>query len=258
MTNPAAVRKLEELSLTGLPALESETFDGWILRAAGGYTRRANSAMPLEPGSRPQEEKIHYCERWYRERGLPTLLRLTPIAEPPGLDEELDRRGYVPRDGEVSVRWRPIDGHDHPVEAVVVKTGAAPEEWVQTLARFQERVAADLPTVRRVLSRLPTQSAFAMIRNHAAPAAIGRAVYQDGYVGIFDIFTRPDLRRRGLATDLSLALLGWGARHGATRAWLQVLAANDEAHLLYQRLGFREEYRYWYRRAPDSPTRAAL
>ena len=44
--------------MQALPALESETYDGWVHRAAGGYTGRANSAAPLDPGELDPAEKI--------------------------------------------------------------------------------------------------------------------------------------------------------------------------------------------------------
>ncbi len=243
------IRRLEELALNGLPALESETIDGWVLRAAAGYTGRANSAAPLYPGRRPLDSKLGHLEDWYRQRGLVPRLRLTPAAEPSGLDEALDRRGYLRTPGAVSVQSRPLDGNDAADQAVELREGSVPVEWMNTLAGFQSRVASNRQTVQRLFSLLPPRSAFAMIRRDAEPVAIGRAVFETGHVGIFDVFTREDVRNQGLATDITLALLGWGARNYATRAYLQVLA-DSPGHRLYDRLGFREVYRYWYRQAP--------
>jgi ribosomal protein S18 acetylase RimI-like enzyme len=178
------------------------------------------------------------------------MIRLTPAAQPTNLDLLLEERGYALRDEGVSVQVRKLDGNDSPIDAVEVAEGVAPERWLATLALFQPRVEHHLEVVRRLFSRLPESSAFAMIRQEATPAAIGRAVFEDGHVGLFDVFTRPELRGRGLATDITLSLLGWAAGKGATRAYLQVIPANDAAYLLYRRLGFQEAYRYWYRVAP--------
>lgn len=247
---PAEIRRLEELSLTGLPALETETFDGWILRAAGGYTGRSNSAIPMAAGNLPLDRKIDHLERWYRLRRLPPMIRLTPCAQPMELDRVLEARGYAHGNGEVSVCRRPLDGEHFPVEAVEITKGRPPPAWLGSLVRFQDRVAVHRDTVRQLFALLPARSAFATVRHDAQPVALGRAVFEDGHVGLFDVFTREDLRGRGFATDVTLALLGWGTSMGATRAWLQVFAANEPALGLYRRLGFVEVYRYWYRVAP--------
>ncbi len=250
MATETAVRELEERALNALPALESERFDGWVLRAAGGYTGRANSAAPLDPGELGPADKIAYTEAWYRSRHLPPMIRLTGTAHPRDLDSLLEERDYALRDEGVSVQARSLDGNDPPIEAVEIAEGPVPDQWLMALAGFQPRVRRHVDVVRRLFSRLPAQSAFALIRHEATPAAIGRAVYESGYVGLFDVFTRPELRGRGLATDITLALLGWGTGKGATGAYLQVIPRNDAAHRLYRKLGFAEVYRYWYREAP--------
>jgi ribosomal protein S18 acetylase RimI-like enzyme len=241
------IRQLEGRALNALPALESERYGGWELRAAGGYTGRANSVAPLDPGHRSLDEMIAYTEAWYRSRNLPPMLRLTPASQPSDLDLFLQNRGYVVRDEGVSVQARSLDGAPSPSHPVDIVEGPVPESWLKTLASLQTRVTEHFGTVRKLFSRLPSTSAFASIHREGSPAAIGRAVFEGNDVGLFDVITRPDLRGNGLATAVTLALLDWGAEQGATRAYLQVETSNDPAQRLYRRLGFREVYRYWYR-----------
>jgi ribosomal protein S18 acetylase RimI-like enzyme len=65
-------------------------------------------------------------------------------------------------------------------------------------------------------------------------------------VGLFDLGVAPALRGRGHGGRLLAGMLRWGLARGARRAYLQVLATNP-AIRLYERAGFREAYRYWYR-----------
>ena len=237
--------------MNALPALESEHYDGWILRAAGGYTGRANSAAPLYPGTLETIHKIVYTETWFQSRALTPMIRLTPAAQPAGLDLLLEERKYSLRDEGVSVQAVELDGSYSPVGPVEVVEGPIPRSWLAMLASLQPRVEQHFDAASDLFSRLPVSSAFAAVRRDGAPAAIGRAVLENDDVGLFDVATHPDLRRGGLATDITMALLNWGSRRGATRAYLQVESGNDPALRLYRRFGFEEVYRYWYRVAPE-------
>ena len=59
--------------------------------------------------------------------------------------------------------------------------------------------------------------------------------------------TAPEARNKGRARRLISDLLGWAMLQGASHAYLQVMKNNDTAIRLYEGLGFREQYEYWYR-----------
>ena len=78
------------------PPKETARDEGWLLRAAGGHTRRANSVQPLVFASGADVERaIGRVEAWYARRGLPACFQLTDRAAPAGLDAALERRGYA-------------------------------------------------------------------------------------------------------------------------------------------------------------------
>jgi len=58
--------------------------------------------------------------------------------------------------------------------------------------------------------------------------------------------TAPEHRRKGLARRIFTSLLAASRQAGASRAYLQVEAANAPAVALYSEAGFEEAYRYSY------------
>lgn len=91
----AELLKLEQLTLRAWPALEEEEYDGWRLRAAQGYTGRANAVTPLAAGRLDLATKIAHSEQWYAARGLPAKFRVTHFSQPGNLDATLASRGYA-------------------------------------------------------------------------------------------------------------------------------------------------------------------
>lgn len=95
---PAA--RYEELAQVASRAwrpLESARLGEWELRAAAGFTRRANSVLPLGAPGVPLDEALDVVRHWYGERGLPAYVQTATGAE--GTQEllcaELERRGWV-------------------------------------------------------------------------------------------------------------------------------------------------------------------
>ena len=77
--------------------------------------------------------------------------------------------------------------------------------------------------------------------------ALGFAVADRGWTGIFGMGTRPEARRQGAATAVLHTLAQWAVDEGAPRLYLQVEEDNTAARTLYERAGFVDTYRYHYR-----------
>ncbi len=88
------LKRVEEASLNGLQTQRQLFYDGWLLRLSPGKAKRARSVNAHFGSTLPLAQKIAYCERVLRERGLPTLFRITPFVAPGDLDDELAARGY--------------------------------------------------------------------------------------------------------------------------------------------------------------------
>jgi ribosomal protein S18 acetylase RimI-like enzyme len=240
MSAPEA-RRIEELSLNSSAPPGQLLYDGWILRLAHGKARRARSVNPFFPSTRPIDEKIDYCAALYREAGLPLIFRITPFCQPPGLDGELERRGFVMADT-TSVRSGPIAaGQVEPPEPEPLAG------WIDAVAALRGSTLAQREGHRARIDGLPLTKRALALREDGEVVATGLTVVEGNCAGLFDIVTHPEARRRGHARRLVQALLATAHGLGARHAYLQVEAGNAAAIALYDGFGFGERYTYWYR-----------
>jgi ribosomal protein S18 acetylase RimI-like enzyme len=102
-------------------------------------------------------------------------------------------------------------------------------------------------THERILRAILLEKCYASIRMDGDVVGCGLGVLQAGYLGVFDIVVDADHRRQGNGSRLMRALLAWSMQQGAHTAYLQVMWDNEPALRMYEELGFREKYQYWYR-----------
>ena len=75
--NAALIRRVEELTISAWPALHTLLYDGWVLRLAAGFTRRANSVWPLYESTLGLERKVEACEQVYRRAEQRVVFKMT-------------------------------------------------------------------------------------------------------------------------------------------------------------------------------------
>ena len=112
---------------------------------------------------------------------------------------------------------------------------------------FRSLSSADASTLADILVAIALPCRFAISVDENGVAACGFGVLEDEWVGLYDITTRDDARRRGHAARVAGAIMSWARDNGASSAYLQVMTDNAPARALYAKLGFREAYQYAYR-----------
>jgi len=247
LVEPAAaeILALEATAAQGWRARDTLESHGWLLRADAGYTSRANSVLPVAQLTVPLDAALNEARDWYADRGLPLQIQL-PLHARRLLDAELGERGW-PASPDTWVLVGRLDSlRADGAARDEVRIAAAPDDaWV---ARF--RAGAMPPAARALLTR-HDRAGFAEVRRDGATVAIGRGAVDDGWLGITAVEVDPDARRQGLAQAIMRALWQWAAdEHGATRGYVQVVADNDAALELYERLGYWQHHLYRYRTMP--------
>lgn len=240
---------LEEISLNAWPSMQQRLYDGWILRFARGYTRRANSVNPLYAGSLNVADKIRHCEQIYQAAELNTVFKITPFIHPANLDRVLAQAGYQ-KDASTSVQILDLTDLDIHSTTVVEQWSYPAEDWIRHYVSMNGVAKKNLPALRSILNTIAPATCFVTLLNQGQVVSCGLGVLDDQYVGLFDIVTDPTFRSRGFGTHLILNVLSWGKAQGAHTAYLQVMLNNEPALNLYAKLGFEEVYRYWYRIKP--------
>ena len=234
LSSVASLHALEAAAFAAWPALETQDLGPWQLRFAHGYTKRANSA-----------NEIDAVEAFYKARQRSAIFRLASFCTSPGTDNALATRGYRFADMSL-VMALPL--------AAEPPASATPEclpdaaQWLPVFEAVSGAHGGPQATHLAMLQAIPGRCAWGVLRNAAGePVSCGLAVVHGQSLGLFDIATRADQRDNGLATRLCQGLLAWGHAQDCDTAYLQVMAGNLGAIRVYERLGFRRRYHYWYR-----------
>lgn len=240
MTQSGLQAQLQERAARAVPAEYGQRCGTWLLRHAPGCSWWIGSVLPHGAGS------IEEAEAYTAERGIPTLLQMTPGAVHPDLDAQLEARGYT-RQASVSLQIAQTSQvlALAPRGALRVRLEERPtREWFDV---WHSVVGGDPDPPWRLLHRITEPSAYASVELGAETIAVGRAVADTGWAGVFGMATLPEARGKGAAGAVLAALADWASVNDAPRMYLQVEHENPAAMRLYGRVGFSELAPFYFR-----------
>lgn len=236
--------QVEEACLNAWPSPRHLLVQGYLLRLAGGPSKRINSCNPLR-GSGDPEVAIPACEAISAALGRRPIFRVPDIA--PQMLPGLERRGYRAI-GETRTLYRDLAGLPDIGSDSAAVAEAPAGDWLALRDAVSGHDPEAAQTFRAVTAAIALPCAFASISVPGGLGAIGFGVRDGSLLVIESVAVPAPLRNQGLARKAVQALMRWGAATGANGVCLQVEAQNAPAAALYQRLGFeRELYRYHYR-----------
>ena len=248
-----AVAHLENLCADAWPAQVDEPLGEWRLRAAGGYTGRANSALAVGHPGMTTAAALDAVRTYAERAGIGPRVQV-PMGSP--WDRAVAGEG-----------WTLDVAHEAGAESTVQvvglddlrRTALSSEPGRRGCHSSEVEVAArpgrgwwgaEAPSAARSGVVDPGSAlvlAFLLVRNGSGErAGVVRAGLVEDHLHLSVLEVAPAARRRGLATALLSAAAAWGQERGARWGVLQVAVHNTGARALYGRLGFTEHHRYRY------------
>ncbi|WMT39865.1 GNAT family N-acetyltransferase [Paenibacillus sp. D2_2] len=170
-------KRIEELYLNHWPSLSTLLYDGWLLRFANGYTKRANSISPIYDSTYDIQQKIVECEKMYANEQLPVIYKITPFVHPDHLDTLLAEQGYSQLDI-TSVQVLELGHVRQPRLESVKLNEEADSEWISDFCRMSQVKEQHEPTIERLLGNIKTRKGFITLYVDRRAVACGYAVIE--------------------------------------------------------------------------------
>jgi ribosomal protein S18 acetylase RimI-like enzyme len=235
---------IERAGLKAWPGIEVEWDGSWVRRAAGGYTKRANSLQCFDPDDGDDAAaRLAAGVAWFEVRGIPPVVRSTPLASA-SLNAALDAAG-----------WQTIDrSHlyamelgEHEPDAQGRVTDVLDPAFIAAQQRLQNYQDIQVARLKALLAVMAVPAAGILVERDGVAIASGLMAIGDGVVVTGNVIADSTRRRQGLGAAMMRTGLAWARAQGASVAALNVQADNTAGKALYASLGYRYQYDYTYR-----------
>lgn len=241
-----SVKMLEQAGFASWPATQVVDDGTWQIRLAPALPyKRTNSINCLDrTDGKEAERRLASAIECFDAAGVKPTLRSTPLT-PPELIEASSTKDWSRPYSESLVLTAHLQS-DFNSGAFDVFDEPVPE-WIANYKTLTMDRDINGTAITTTLNAIKKPVRFFQIASPDQCLGVAVSVVQGTLVGLFGLAVAKPARRTGLGRALSHAALAWGAKQGASTAWLQVEADNRPARQLYQALGFTERYRYAYR-----------
>jgi N-acetylglutamate synthase len=254
----AELRRVEEISQNASRPERGTMIDGWSVGLSSSKAKRSRCVNPFYASERSFETNLAAARDLYKHANLPCVFRLTRFISDPTIDEKLASLDAEKFD-ETHVQLTRISPNSigRSAEFSVyndyqIKMDLLPNSIGRTVQELRGDSDAEISALITRWDTMPfaIRSFAAIDKKSNELAAHVLTISEEHCVGIFDVITHTNHRGRGLATALIHRALAHAQENGASVAYLQVVATNS-ARRVYERLGFRTAYTYWYRQLPE-------
>jgi N-acetylglutamate synthase len=244
-----SVEAFERASLLAWPGIEVEWDRSWVRRAAGGYTKRANSTQCFDPDDWEDADlRVISASSWMVRHGIRPVFRITPLSSPE-LNATLDEANWQSIDQSHLMAMELGDMEADPEAAILP---VLDPKFLAVAKRLQGYDDATMAAMQELLAVFKVPAAGVVLTRNGEAVASAIMAVADGVVLTGNVVTHPERRREGLGSAMMRSGLAWAKREGARYAALNVQADNQAARALYSGLGYTYQYDYSYR-VPGAP-----
>jgi ribosomal protein S18 acetylase RimI-like enzyme len=194
----------------------------------------------------PFDESIRTCETLFKLKKIPCRFKLTDSPELTELDKRLSEMGYTVDAPALLMSHPAVSAILYDEENIQASVTPA-REWINFFVSHKKLDYTDTRTLRQILGRILPEKRFFWKTEKGRVIACLLAVYERGYIGLFDLFVDEAFRGKQHGLSLLRRTLSEGVARKCDKAYLQVDETNIRAISIYQSLGFEVTYRYWYR-----------
>ncbi|MFX1516674.1 MAG: GNAT family N-acetyltransferase [Promethearchaeota archaeon] len=224
--------------------------NGWILAFTGGVTGRSNSVLTVNYSGTDLAKDISLVESAYSKFHLPVRFKISDCLEPPELEDELLKRGYIYSDYSIiSMGSNNISIKGKLNEELVYKfANDQTPEFSHFLETYSSNYTEDQQIMVDITQRLiiPKKLFILAMKEKKIVGSVMVVLDPQGSMYVAELFVHPEYRRQQIGFSLLKKAILLGKNSGATSIWLHVEKENTKALALYRKLGFRILYSYRY------------
>jgi GNAT superfamily N-acetyltransferase len=243
------IEAIERAGLKAWPGIEEKWDGSWVRRAAGGYTKRANSVQCLDPDDFEDADlRVISACTWMIIRQVKPVFRITPLA-PYELSATLDESGWQTI-GASHVYAMALDDREADPQAEFLSLGDP--RFLAAQQKLRDYDAATLQGLQNLTAAIKTPATGIVLTRDGEAVASAIMAIADGIVVAGNVITDSTRRRQGLGKAMMNSGFAWARREGAHAAAVNVEAGNTAALALYSGLGYAHQYDYHYR-IPGAP-----
>jgi N-acetylglutamate synthase len=186
------------------------------------------------------------CREKYLSMNLPLIFKLTELNS--DIDEMLDNYRFKKNDIS-KVKMININSIANQTAPNIAISNRLETEWTDAYFEFSNLQEKEKQlTAIEMLGRIPGLLISCLKKTDNKIVGVGLGIINTKYMGLFDIIVDEKYRKNGYGKEIVITLLAEAKRRKINNAYLQVVENNKAANSLYDKIGFKDVYRYWYRK----------